>query len=132
IGSSEAREQSERLRLVRERRRARMAAMLTSAAALVLAGLGGWALYLKSRADDETNKAQIALARSAVQDGTKLLEDKDDAEPGQALGYFARALRTAPHSVAAVSWVSDLLLRSTWWMPVAGAQHQGAVYSAAF
>src|SRR5207237_292605 len=81
IGSSEAREQSERLRLVRERRRARITAVVTSITTVVLAGLGAWALYLKSRADNETNKAQIALARSAVQDGTKLLEGKDGAEP---------------------------------------------------
>jgi hypothetical protein len=170
IGESTKRDHDERLRLVRERRRARLTAVGIGLVALLLVGLVGWAWDQKGRADrlaqesrgneqkalryskallaqsleaekareravqaegdakaqgakalqqlsvanEERHQAQIALARSFVQDGTKLF---DDGRPEQALAYFARALRDAPELVAARSWISDLLLNAAWWIP---------------
>ncbi|MCU1294026.1 MAG: hypothetical protein JWP08_2876 [Bryobacterales bacterium] len=129
---SEEREESERLRLVRERRRAEITSIVATIIALTMGGLGFWAFNLKKSADTERRNAQIALARSAVQDGIEQIENRNPAEPGQAVGYFARAIRSAPNSVAAMSWLTDQLIRSTWWLPVSSFRHQNAVSAAAF
>jgi hypothetical protein len=52
--------------------------------------------------------------------------------PFSALAYLARALRSAPDDVAARSWISDLVLRGTLWIPSALFRHQSAVMSATF
>jgi tetratricopeptide (TPR) repeat protein len=99
---------------------------------LALALIVGLAIYAWSssiKANQEKHNAHTALARSAVQDGARLF---DDGHPEQAAAYVARALRSAPDSVAATNWISDLLLNSIWWLPGAPLQHQGAVISAAF
>src|SRR5262249_44740350 len=83
IETSEQREHSQRLRLLRERRRALITAIGATVVGLVLTALGIWALHLKSRADEEARQAQIALARSAVQDGMRLFENKYPSESGQ-------------------------------------------------
>src|SRR5262249_51239062 len=47
----------------------------------------------------------------------------------QAAAYFARALRVAPDSATAASWLSDLLLNWDWWV---GGPSRNVVRSAAF
>ena len=125
IEVSEARHAGEMQRLVRERRRARLTAIGAMAAALIFAGLGYWAYFLKNRADG-------VLARTAVQDGTRLAEDRERPDPGQAMGYFARGLRRVRGSAPASRWISDLLLLETWWLPVRRLQHEDSVNLAGF
>lgn len=132
INQSERREKAERERLIRERQRARITAAVAGLVVLVVGCLLGWAILSQKREEQEKNKAQIALARSAVQDGIDLLEGRERPEPGQAVAYFARALRSAPGSVAAVSWLTDRLLRESWWAPVMSLKQRKVLYSAAF
>jgi len=82
-------------------------------------------------ANREARSAQTALARSNTQDAARLVEPELD-RPGQALAYLARALQSAPDSLAARSWVSDLLLNTRWWLSGAPLQHENRVLSAAF
>jgi WD40 repeat protein len=77
----------------------------------------------------EKRNAEVALARSAVQDGIKLF---GEGRPDQAAAYFAQALRIAPDSIAATSWLSDLLVNQEWWLPRAILRHPGGIFSAAF
>jgi Tol biopolymer transport system component len=92
---------------------------------LLFLAAGSLAFY----ANMERRGAQLAFSRSAVQDGVRLF---DELRPDQAAAYFARALRSAPDSVAAASWISDLLLNRAFWLPSAPLQHQSAVNAAAF
>jgi WD40 repeat protein len=78
---------------------------------------------------EEKHNAQTALGRSAVQDGLKRFED---GHPDEAAAYFARALRSDPDSVAAKSWLTDLLMNHAWWLPGKALQHQDNVNYAAF
>jgi hypothetical protein len=86
----------------------------------------------KNRADAETLQAQNALAANMVQEGVRAFENEGVRDIGRALAYFARALQTAPQSVVATSWMSDLLLRESWWVPVMTLWHSDSVHSAAF
>jgi energy-coupling factor transporter ATP-binding protein EcfA2 len=95
----------------------------------VMMGLTIYAWRSSIKANQEKHNAQTALARSAVQDGAKLF---DEGRPERAAAYMALALRSAPDSVAATSWISDLLLNRIWWFSGAPLQHQAVVYSAAF
>jgi hypothetical protein len=90
---------------------------------------GAIALEQRSIADEERRHAQLALAQSAVQEDTKLFED---GRPDHAAAYFARALRSDKDSLAAKSWISDLLLKTDWWLPGPPLQHVSMVNSAAF
>jgi hypothetical protein len=87
-------------------------------------------IMLWIRADHQRAAAQAALAQSAVQEGTRLVVNEDDA--ARAASYFAHALRIEPDSLAAASWASDFLLNRLWWLPVAAMQHQGEVLFAVF
>jgi WD40 repeat protein/energy-coupling factor transporter ATP-binding protein EcfA2 len=113
----------------RARRNAYILAGACLVVAVVIGALAIFAWRASIRANQERHNAQAALARSAVQDGIKFF---DDYRPDEAAGYFARALRSAPDSMAAVSWISDLLENTGWWFPSISLQHRGPVFSAAF
>ena len=80
-------------------------------------------------ASKEAQKSRNVLAASDTQEAARLVEV---GRPDQALAYLARAIQSTPDSIAARSWISDLLLNTTWWLSGAPLQHQGSVNSAAF
>jgi WD40 repeat protein len=125
VASCAAEEQSARKRAEEERRKRRRAYVLAASASVVAIVVGLLAVF----ANTERRNAQLALAQSDVQEGTRLF---DAGRPDQAAAYFARALRSTPASVAATSWISDLLLNRDWWLPGALLQHQKRVRAAAF
>lgn len=53
-----------------------------------------------------------------------------DTQSNKALAYLARALRTDPENFAARTWLTDLLLRRTWPVPVLGVRDEEGFVSA--
>ena len=86
------------------------------------------AIDAQDQAVKERTEARIAASRAMLQDAARSVEAD---RPDQALAHFSRALRLDPTSLAARSWISDLL-RRTWWVPGMPMEHPGAVTSAAF
>ena len=82
----------------------------------------------KAIADKEARAAQIALARVSTQEGRRMM---DAGRTGEALAYFARALRN-DHESTAVSWVSSILANGRLWIPGLPLRHSAAVQSVAF
>ncbi|SPF35997.1 conserved hypothetical protein [Candidatus Sulfopaludibacter sp. SbA4] len=97
--------------------------ILLAVAAIVVMAIYAWRSSIQAN-----QEKRRALSRSAIQDGALLFE----RHPELAAAYMVRALRIAPDSVAAASWISDLLLNHTWWVPGAPLHHQAEVCCAAF
>jgi WD40 repeat protein len=147
IDESEQREEAERQRLVRDRRRARWTALAAGLVALSLGGLFLVAWNLKGRADRFAEQARknaeqvvknaeaaLAQAKRAVyaESVVKGEIESDAGRPDQAAAYFARALRSAPDSLTATSWISSLLLDRDQLLTGAPLQHRYPAKSAAF
>ena len=112
-----------------ERTQRRKAKRLVALVVLLLLAFASSASLSAWQARRNERKAELALARALVQAGADLVGQN---RPGEAAAYFARALRTAPESIAATSWLSDQLLHRAWWTPDARLVHDNAVYSAEF
>ena len=109
--------------ILHEKRRVRqlrwlLAGAATLAVVAVVAAVGAY--FAQQRAVDagllaleETRKANVALARTWIQAGNDAIYRK---EYNEALAHFSQALRADPNSLAAQSWVSDLLLRQNSWV----------------
>jgi WD40 repeat protein len=103
--------------------RLRMAVLAATFAGVFALAAFGFAAYsgsLLRRTQESEEAAQvaahntsIALARSSVQEGTKLAEAGQDRE---ALAHFARALRADPQSLDAISWISSFALNRDSWI----------------
>lgn len=82
-------------------------------------------------AAEQRHNALLASARVTVQEGIRLREN-DPPQQGEALAFFAHALRTAAKSLAANSWLSDSLVNTTWFIPVLNLHHKDRLNSAGF
>lgn len=93
-----------------QRRTARLRMYLTAAVLLVavLSGFLSWALYSR----DQTQKA---LSQSDLREAGTLIEN---GQAGQGLAFLARAIRLDPENLVARTWITDLLLRRTWPLPI--------------
>jgi WD40 repeat protein len=82
----------------------------------------------KTIAREQARAATIALARVSTQEGRRMM---DAGRTGEALAYFARALR-ADHESVAATWVSNILANGQIWVPGTPLAHAGAVRAVAF
>jgi len=89
--------------------------------ALIAIGAAVFAFSARSRALkaeqdalEEQRKTSRALAQASVQYGNDSMYRN---QPNEALAHFSRALHADPTSIAARSWVTDMLLRRSWWIP---------------
>jgi len=74
----------------------------------------------------QREKVSRSLAQSDVQDAARLV---DIGQKNRALAYLARALRVDPTSMAAKSWIFDLLIRGSGPLPGEPLMREGSVYS---
>ena len=82
----------------------------------------------RENADRQARAASVALSQASTQEGVRLVEV---SQPAQALAHFARALRSDPDSLAARSWISDLLLNERVWVTGTRIEHSRG-YKATF
>ncbi len=83
------------------------------------------ALAAERREKDQREEVGRALARSDVLDAARQAELQHNQ---QAFSYLARALRADPTSMAAASWIFDLLLRGSGPLPSGALRVNGQDY----
>lgn len=116
------REREQALR--REAQAARRSTVKAWAVALVMVVLAIGAGFLGLEARRTARAANVALGYSQTQEAARLA---GSGRPDEALALLAQALRSDPDSIAARSWISDLVLNDHMWVGGELLRHEGGV-----